>query len=58
MQGASFTSARDEITEDQLARTPVARIGFKAEVKRLGMLVRRVTVCSCYSHYSRRAGWP
>ena len=41
MQGASFTSARLEIGDDQVARERERRIGLNAGVKRCGLRVRR-----------------
>lgn len=42
MQGASLTSARVEITEDQAARAPVGRIEMDAGARRCGMAIRRI----------------
>jgi hypothetical protein len=42
MQGESFTSARIEVTRDQIAPTPAGRMEIKAELDGLGLVIRRV----------------
>jgi len=42
MQGASFTSARMEVTRDQIARTPIRSTGINAVLDGLGLAMRRV----------------
>lgn len=42
MQGASFTSARIEVTRDQMAHAPMRRIEVNAVSDELGFAIRRV----------------
>jgi len=52
MQGASFTSARTEVTREQIARAPIPRIAVNAVSDVFESRFRRAKEHSCcYLHY-------